>query len=166
MKLTAKKVPYSSIVGGGVMLQTDDGKEAFQVMVRGFPNGISKEQDADICDRIIGAFNETAALSTRPAAVEVTPEQLQAFHAALDAPPKENPALKKLLQGPSVFDRPAAVDVEGLALKVVRAVWEEEEGSENDIGWTEEYKQKVIIAPTVKRVEELICQALAAQQGE
>lgn len=53
------------------MLQTDDGEEAFQVMVRGFPNGISKEQDADICDRIIGAFNDTAALSTRSAAVDV-----------------------------------------------------------------------------------------------
>lgn len=46
MKLTAKEVPYSSIVGGGLMLIDESGRAAFQVMFMGTTNGITKEQTA------------------------------------------------------------------------------------------------------------------------
>jgi hypothetical protein len=57
MKLTANKTPYSSVVGGGVMLTDETGKAVFNVMICGTTNGISKEQDAEISERIVAAFN-------------------------------------------------------------------------------------------------------------
>jgi uncharacterized protein (DUF1778 family) len=33
-------------------------------------------------------------------------EQWEAFHKALDAPPREHPRLERLLREPSIFDRP------------------------------------------------------------
>lgn len=55
MKLTAKEVPYSSIVGGGLMLTDESGRAAFQVMFMGTTNGITKEQTAAL-SRQFGAW--------------------------------------------------------------------------------------------------------------
>lgn len=58
MKLTAKQTPYSSIVGGGLVLTDEAGRAAFMVMVRGTTSGISKEQDAAISAFLARAINE------------------------------------------------------------------------------------------------------------
>ena len=45
MRLYAKPVSYSSIVGGGLMLTDDAGQAQFMVMFRGTTQGISKKQN-------------------------------------------------------------------------------------------------------------------------
>lgn len=46
MKLTAKTVPYSSVVGGGLMLCDETGRARFIVNFMGATEGITKEETA------------------------------------------------------------------------------------------------------------------------
>jgi hypothetical protein len=46
MKLTAQTVPYSSVVGGGLMLKDESGRAAFIVNFIGTTQGITKEETA------------------------------------------------------------------------------------------------------------------------
>lgn len=58
MKLTANKTPYSSVVGGGLMLTDARGRAAFMVIFTGTTDGITKEQDAALADAIAGWINQ------------------------------------------------------------------------------------------------------------
>lgn len=57
MKLTAKPISYSSIVGGGLMLLDAEGRAAFMVMLRGTTRGISKEQNDAIAEQLVRLIN-------------------------------------------------------------------------------------------------------------
>jgi len=57
MKLKAQAFPYSSIVGGGVMLLDEKGAAAFQIGLRGTTKGISKEQSDLITMRLVELIN-------------------------------------------------------------------------------------------------------------
>ena len=65
---------------------------------------------ADVLGRSVSDFVLTSALERADEALaensvwNLTAEQWEAFHVALDAPPVFNPALRKLLSEPSVFD--------------------------------------------------------------
>lgn len=48
MKLKAQKVPYSSTVGGGIVLVDEAGRARFQVAIFGTDSGITKEETASI----------------------------------------------------------------------------------------------------------------------
>lgn len=48
MKLTAKQIPYSSTVGGGLCLVDEKGRARFMVSVYGTTDGITKEETAAI----------------------------------------------------------------------------------------------------------------------
>lgn len=56
LKLTAKKTPYSSVVGGGLTLVDYKGRVRFNVMICGSDNGITKEQDAAISEILMKGF--------------------------------------------------------------------------------------------------------------
>ncbi len=58
MKLRAERVPYSSVVGGGVMLLDEGGAVTFQIALIGTRKGISKEQTDAIGDRLVALINE------------------------------------------------------------------------------------------------------------
>jgi hypothetical protein len=58
MKLKAEIVPYSSIVGGGLMLTTEDGASAFILNFIGTTKGITKDQTEAISKKIAGWINE------------------------------------------------------------------------------------------------------------
>lgn len=58
MKLVANKTAYSNVVGGGLMLKDEKGRAVFQIVVMGTTNGINKEQDAQISQRITDLINE------------------------------------------------------------------------------------------------------------
>lgn len=51
MKLHAKRIPYSSIVGGGLTLIDDSGRHAFIVNFIGTTKGITKEETAALADQ-------------------------------------------------------------------------------------------------------------------
>lgn len=53
MRLVAKRVPYSSVVGGGVMLTDETGTARYQIMLIGTTQGIDKETTDQIADRIV-----------------------------------------------------------------------------------------------------------------
>jgi hypothetical protein len=48
MRLKAEKVPYSSVVGGGLVLTDETGRARFQVAIFGTDKGITKEETAAI----------------------------------------------------------------------------------------------------------------------
>lgn len=54
-KLTATTVPYSSVVGGGVLLR--GGQRNFQIMLIGTTNGITKEETEAMSTRIAALIN-------------------------------------------------------------------------------------------------------------
>lgn len=58
MKLTARTVPYSSIVGGGVQLMNEQGHAAFQIALVGTTKGITFETTKAIADRLVELINE------------------------------------------------------------------------------------------------------------
>lgn len=57
MKLRAKKVPYSGIVGGGLMLTTEGGAAAFIVNFMGTTRGITREQSDALAEQIEALIN-------------------------------------------------------------------------------------------------------------
>lgn len=57
MKLKAEAFPYSSIVGGGVMLLNERGAATFQIGLRGTTKGITKEQTEAITRRLVELIN-------------------------------------------------------------------------------------------------------------
>lgn len=57
MKLKAQIVPYSSIVGGGVLLLDERGAAVFQIGLRGTSRGITKEQTEIITTRLVELIN-------------------------------------------------------------------------------------------------------------
>lgn len=52
MKLKAKLVPYSSVVGGGILLTDENGAARFQIILVGTTKGINKEQNDAICNQL------------------------------------------------------------------------------------------------------------------
>lgn len=58
MKLKAQKVPYSSVVGGGVLLTNEKGAAQFQIAIFGTTNGITKEQTGAISTFLVDAINK------------------------------------------------------------------------------------------------------------
>lgn len=52
MKLTVRKSPYSSTVGGGLSLVDEAGRQRFMVMFIGTTEGITKEEDAALSEQI------------------------------------------------------------------------------------------------------------------
>ncbi len=58
MKLTAQVVPYSSIVGGGLMLTDEAGAARFIVSLRGTTAGITKEETEAISRQIADMIAE------------------------------------------------------------------------------------------------------------
>lgn len=57
MKLLANIVPYSSIVGGGILLADEKGAARFQIALMGTTAGISKEQNDAICRQLAILIN-------------------------------------------------------------------------------------------------------------
>jgi hypothetical protein len=57
MKLKSKVVPYSSVVGGGLMLTDKDGAARFIVNFMGTTAGISKEQSEALSEQIDALIN-------------------------------------------------------------------------------------------------------------
>ena len=62
MKLNARIVPYSSIVGGGLMLEDYKGHAKFQLHLSGTVSGITKQQNDEICAQLMALINETHIL--------------------------------------------------------------------------------------------------------
>lgn len=58
IRLTAKPVPYSSIVGGGLTLSMKDGRAGFIVNFIGTSDGITKEETAALSERFAWFVNE------------------------------------------------------------------------------------------------------------
>lgn len=58
MKLTSKPIPYSSIVGGGLVLLDENGRGRFQIAFFGTTDGISKEQTESLIKQIGGYINK------------------------------------------------------------------------------------------------------------
>ncbi len=56
-ELIATKTEWSIRVGGGVTLSLKNGRPKYLIMVCGTTDGINKEQDAAICERIIAAWS-------------------------------------------------------------------------------------------------------------
>lgn len=56
MKLTAKAVPYSSIVGGGLVFHDETGRARFIVSLRGTTEGITKAENDEITLAILSAL--------------------------------------------------------------------------------------------------------------
>lgn len=57
MRLKAEAFPYSSIVGGGVLLLDERGAAVFQIGLRGTTKGITKEQTEAIATRLVALIN-------------------------------------------------------------------------------------------------------------
>lgn len=57
-KLTAKVIPFSSIVGGGVALLDAHGRIRFQIALLGCSHGISKLQSDDMAHQLAFLINE------------------------------------------------------------------------------------------------------------
>lgn len=58
IKLFAESTPYSSVVGGGVMLTDNIGRAKFQIMLIGTTNGITKEQNDHMAARLKELINK------------------------------------------------------------------------------------------------------------
>jgi hypothetical protein len=58
VKLTSKIVPYSSNVGGGLVLLDEIGRAVFQVAFMGTTQGITKEQTAELSRQFDWYVNE------------------------------------------------------------------------------------------------------------
>lgn len=58
MKLMAKELAYSSIVGGGVMLLDTKGVVQFMIPIRGSTRGITREQSEAISAKLVTIINE------------------------------------------------------------------------------------------------------------
>lgn len=58
MKIKAQAFPYSSFVGGGVMLHDKKGAAVFQISIRGTMSGISKAQTEAISGRLVELINQ------------------------------------------------------------------------------------------------------------
>ena len=58
MKLKAKMVPCSGIVGGGLLLTSEAGSAAFMVNFIGATKGITKEQTEAMAKRVASLINE------------------------------------------------------------------------------------------------------------
>lgn len=58
MKLKAKSIPYSGVVGGGLMLTNEDGSASFILNFIGTTKGISKEQTESMSKQIAVWINE------------------------------------------------------------------------------------------------------------
>lgn len=58
MKLLAQTVPYSSVVGGGLMLCDESGRARFMVMLRGTTEGITKEETAALSEQFAAFIAE------------------------------------------------------------------------------------------------------------
>lgn len=56
-RLTARAIPYSSVVGGGLILVDEKGAARFGVIFRGTSWGISKEQNNQLSEQIINLIN-------------------------------------------------------------------------------------------------------------
>jgi len=57
MKLQGKPMPYSSIVGGGMMLLDAQGRARFQLAFRGTDEGISREQCEALATQLSALIN-------------------------------------------------------------------------------------------------------------
>jgi hypothetical protein len=67
VKLTADKVPYSSVVGGGLMLKRADGSAGFIVNFMGTTQGITKAETAALSERFAWFVNNFGcAVPARP----------------------------------------------------------------------------------------------------
>lgn len=58
MKLKAKSIPYSGVVGGGLMLTSEDGATAFILNFMGASKGITKDQTEAMAKQIATWINE------------------------------------------------------------------------------------------------------------
>ena len=58
MKFKAKPVPYSGVVGGGLMLTSEDGSAAFILNFMGTTKGITREQTEAMSKQIATWINE------------------------------------------------------------------------------------------------------------
>lgn len=58
MKLKLERTPYSSVVGGGLLLVDEAGRPRFQLALIGTTNGITKEETAAIADAFAAAMPE------------------------------------------------------------------------------------------------------------
>lgn len=58
MKLDARLIPYSSVVGGGVSLLDQSGRAKFQIMLIGTTDGITKEESDAIARRLAELVNQ------------------------------------------------------------------------------------------------------------
>lgn len=58
MKLDARLIPYSSVVGGGVSLLDQSGRARFQIMLIGTTDGITKEESGAISRRLAELINQ------------------------------------------------------------------------------------------------------------
>jgi len=66
MKLKAKRVPYSSVVGGGVMLTDTTGAPRYQIMLIGTTQGIDKTVTDQIGDRLVELINTHGLSAGKP----------------------------------------------------------------------------------------------------
>lgn len=57
MRLKSKLVPYSSVVGGGLMLTDERGAAQFIVNFMGTSNGINKDQSDALAEQIQALIN-------------------------------------------------------------------------------------------------------------
>lgn len=58
MRLRGKLTPYSSIVGGGIMLTDHMGRATFQIVLIGTTKGITKEQNDSLCQQLQDLINK------------------------------------------------------------------------------------------------------------
>lgn len=58
IKLTAEPVPYSSIVGGWLVLKREDGRAGFVVNFIGTSEGITKEETAELSEQFARFVND------------------------------------------------------------------------------------------------------------
>lgn len=61
MKLAVRKTPYSSIVGGGLMLTDESGRARFMVLFTGTTEGIEKNENDALAEQF-AAFIEQHGL--------------------------------------------------------------------------------------------------------
>lgn len=57
MKLGAKEIPFSSIVGGGLALVDERGAYRFQLAIMGTTQGITREQSQAIAEQVTRLIN-------------------------------------------------------------------------------------------------------------
>lgn len=58
MKLTPKVTPYSSVVGGGLMLCDETGRARFMVLFTGTTDGITKEENNTLAEQFAAWASE------------------------------------------------------------------------------------------------------------